>query len=91
MFSEPTPPIVSEYANSFAPSPVDTVDWVFSFTVVEVPPVISSPLWNAPVSLDNLFMIRRLFFESFFRIVPVAFEFVPVTTSPSMYPVVSVN
>jgi hypothetical protein len=64
---------------------------VFSLTVKEVPPVISSPFWNAPVSLGNLFITSRLFSSSTFKTVPVALEFVPVTTSPSMKPVVSLK
>ena len=48
MLIEPTPPISSEYASSFAPVPLETFICVAVFAVEEVPPVITSPPdWNA--------------------------------------------
>ena len=43
MLIEPTPPISSEYASSFAPVPLDTLIKSAVLAVPLVPPVISSP------------------------------------------------
>ena len=57
MLIEPTPPISSEYASSFAPVPLETL-FVAVLAVEEVPPVITSPPdWNAFESVCNLLQL----------------------------------
>ena len=78
-----TPPISSEKQNILPPVPLDTLTCVFARAVRDVPPLIVSPFWNAPVSVDNLLTTYLFLSESIFKIVAVAFEVVPVTTSPT--------
>ena len=86
-----TPPILSEYANSFAPVPEDTFVCTIVPVVDVVPPVISSFTWKTPVLVESLLITSLLFCVSILDITPVALLVPPVTTSFTSNPETSLR
>ena len=86
MFNEPTPPISSEYANSFAPVPEETFCCTIVPVVLVVPPVITSFTWKTPVLVESLLITSLLFCVSILDITPFALLVPPVTVSPTTNP-----
>ena len=59
MLIDATPPISSEYANSFAPVPEDTFVWTIVPVVPVVPPVITSGAAKTLVWVESLLITSR--------------------------------